>query len=64
MNTEPTIQLPARLAVVLKRLVGRWRRNRLARAIRADRNYFQPLGLGRTNRLDWQIRLLLKAPNK
>jgi hypothetical protein len=53
----------ARGAHSLHRLVGCWRRNRLARAIRADRRYFQPLGFGRTNRLDWQIRLLLKAPN-
>jgi hypothetical protein len=58
-----TISKETLIGGCLKRLVGRWRRDQLARAIRKDRRYFQPLGFGRTNRLNWQIRLLLKAPN-
>ena len=50
----------------LRQVVLRWRRNRLAREIRKDRRYFQPLGNGwwTTNRLTWQIKLLLAKPEK
>jgi hypothetical protein len=62
-HTDMAIATAPRGAHSLTRLVHRWKRNGTARAIRRDRRYFQPLGYGRTNRLQWQICLILEAPN-
>jgi hypothetical protein len=65
-STTPRFQPGRYGGVLMQRLVRHWRRNRLAREIKKDRRYFQPLGNGwwTTNRLMWQIKLLLSKPEK
>jgi len=57
-------ELTGTLAIRVQRFVRRLRRNRLAREIKKDKRYFQPLGWWKSNRLTWQIKLLLSKPEK